>query len=97
MKHHDVRRPVGKCKGCCLNLKTVCAGELEPETQWSKGRCRYFGNLQLLEAFINRPQPTGAKLARLVRKAKARAMACEPHYNGVLHPAKFSGTRRSAD
>ena len=91
MKHHDVYRPVGKCKGCCLNLRTYCAAGLPPKDQWDGRRCKHYGDAVLLKDIQRRPGPSGAKLARLRRKAKAEAAATEPHHDGVLDPGKMAG------
>ena len=91
MKHHDPRRPIGKCKGCCLNFKASCAGGFLPEERWNGRRCKHYGDAELLEQVLSRPEPTGARRARVARKGKAAAMATEPHYNGVLDPGKLAG------
>ena len=91
MKHHDVRRPIGKCKGCCLNFKTVCLAELKPREVWSRGRCKHYGDRDLLQRALSRPVPSGTSLARLQRKAIALQTATVPHYNGVLDPGKMAG------
>jgi len=90
MKHHDPLHPIGKCKGCPLNMRTYCAAGLMPKRQWDRGRCRHYGNDGLLDQILSRPEPTGAKQARLQRRAKAIATACWPHYNGLLDPAGMS-------
>jgi len=94
MKHHDLHRPIGKCKGCCLNLKASCAAGMLPKDAWARGRCRHYGDAELLEAIQQRPAPTGAELARLRRKAVAAREATKPHYNGVLDPSKMAGVAR---
>jgi hypothetical protein len=91
MKHHDPLRPVGKCKGCCLNLKKQCLARLAPKAQWNKGRCRSYDDQALLARLLSQPQPSGAKLARQVRRAKAIEKAGQPHYNGALDPGKLAG------
>jgi len=94
MKHHDAYRPVGKCKGCCLNQKRRCAAGLRPKAQWDHGKCRHYDDQALLAEIERMPSPTGAKLARLRRKARAEQMATEPHWNGVLDPGKMAGRTR---
>ena len=94
MKHHDPRRPIGKCKGCCLNFRTLCAAGLEPKAQWDTGRCTHYGDARLLLTPPDRVEPTGAKLARARRKAKADESAGQPHYDGMLDPARLSGRSR---
>jgi hypothetical protein len=91
MKHHAAERPIGKCKGCCLNSKTYCLGGFQPKQQWRHGRCRHYGDAKLLAEILSRPQPSGTELAYLARKAKAVRTATEPHHNGVLDPGKMAG------
>ena len=94
MKHHDALRPIGKCKGCCLNRKTSCAAGLEPKAQWDHGKCKHFNDFELLEKISSQPPPTGAKLARLRRQGRADLDATYPHHNGVLDPGKMAGRAR---
>jgi hypothetical protein len=92
MKHHSSGRPIGKCKGCCLNLKRICAAGLDPKSQWKKGRCRDFGDSRMLEAFLHPAAPTGAKAARLQRKARALVGGTQPHHDGQLFvPVRLNG------
>jgi hypothetical protein len=91
MKHRVPDRPIGKCKGCCVNSKFRCLGGFQPKEMWRHGRCKHYGDAGLLEAILSKPQPTGAKLAYLERKARATLTATVPHYNGVLDPGKMAG------
>ena len=93
MKHHASGRPIGKCKGCCLNMRTFCAGRLEPKTQWNKGRCHRFDDRALLEETRHPIPPSGAKAAKLARRERAMQLKTEPHYNGHLVPAGLASTR----
>ena len=90
MKHHDPLRPVGKCKGCCLNLRTRCAAGLLPKNQWDNGNCKQYGNTQLLCEVLRTGRLSEArfavKFARQIRKAKAIAMDTEGHYKGIFDP-----------
>ena len=86
MKHHDARRPVGKCKGCCLNLKSLCAAGFEPLSQIRHGSCSHYDDAALLERVLNRPAPQGIRLARARRQQKAVTSAGKPHYNGNVAP-----------
>ncbi len=89
MKHHPGDRPVGKCKGCCLNMRTFCAAGLEPKTEWSRGNCRSRDDRSILEAYLHPTPVTGAKAARQQRRTKASRMNTEPHYNGqIFTPAR---------
>jgi len=90
MKHHDPARPVGKCKGCCLNLRTRCAAGFLPKRRWSRGRCGDYGDQALLAQVRNKPAPGGTSLARRRRRTKATLMGTEPHYNGLFDARKVS-------
>ena len=82
MKHHAVGRPVGRCRGCCLNMRTMCAAGLEPRTEWSKGRCKDRDNASVLEAYYQPVPLTGTRAAKLARRTKAVQTATKPHLNG---------------
>jgi len=91
MKSPHSPRPIGKCKGCCLNYKKFCKAGLFPKAEWNKGRCKHYNDKELLEKILIAPAPTGARAARLKRKARAASAATEPHHNGVLDPGKMAG------
>jgi hypothetical protein len=84
MKHRCPERPIGKCKGCCLNARTRCAASLEPREEWGHGKCRHFNDYALRDAIETAPRPTGAHLAKLQRRNRALQVAAGPHYNGML-------------
>ena len=93
MKNRKRGRPVGKCRGCSLNLRTVCALGLEPHAEWSRGRCRARADESLLEEVADGPPLTGAEAARQGRRAKAAITKTVPHYDGlVFAPARRGGT-----
>ncbi len=95
MKHHSTGRPIGKCKGCCLNLRTSCAAGLDPKTEWARGRCRSCNDQAVLEAYRNPPPLTGAKAAKVQRRVRAVETAGEPHHNGVVFaPARGGASHR---
>ncbi len=87
MKHHDSLRPIGKCKGCSLNLRRTCAAGLEPKAQWAKGRCACFGKLEML-AETNRFTLSGAKFSRLLRRSQALQATGTPRRNGRLYAGR---------
>ena len=92
MKHHSADRPVGKCKGCILNMRTLCAAGLMPKAEWSRGRCRKQNDAAALEAYLHAEPPVGAKRAKLARRTKAAATQTEPHHNGLVFvPARRGG------
>ncbi len=88
MKHRASGRPIGKCKGCCLNRRTECAGGVEPKAQWDRGKCHLFDNFLILEQLAAAPPPTGAKAAKLARRQRAIFASTMPHHNGQVTPAR---------
>ena len=89
MKHHAKGRPIGKCKGCCLNFRRLCAADLEPTAEWSRGRCRARNDPSYLDRFYRSTPSVGAEAAREARRARAAATKTEPHYDGhVFVPAR---------
>ncbi len=95
MKHHVAGRPIGKCKGCCLNMRSFCAAGLEPKSEWSRGRCRSWGDGILLEAFYRPAEPTGGKAAKLARRARAVQAATAAHRNGRISPGRYAPTAQA--
>jgi len=96
MKHHQWGRPVGKCKGCCLNRRTFCAAGVDPKTEWDRGRCRSLNDQDLLEAFRAAEPAQGAKAAKLVRRARAAQTRSEMHHNGLVFvPARKGGPAKA--
>lgn len=87
MKHRASGRPIGKCKGCCLNRRTSCAGGLEPKDQWDRGKCSSFDDFLILEKLAAAAPPTGAKAAKLARRRRAAFAGTTRHHNGQVMPA----------
>ena len=94
MKHHDPARPIGKCKGCCLNFRTYCMAGLQPAAAWDGRRCKHYGDARRLEEMLHPPVLAGAALARLRRRERAVVAATAPHFNGVLSPNAMAGLAR---
>ena len=88
MKRHDSSRPIGKCRGCELNMRTFCAAGLEPHTEWDGGRCR-FRNRGLAEVTSSRLAPVGAKAAKEQRRARATVLATKSHADGFAVPRHY--------
>jgi len=89
MKHHSKGRPIGKCKGCCLNMRKFCAADLAPAEQWGRGRCRAWNDPSLLDRFYHPTPSIGAEAARETRRARAASTKTEPHYDGhVFAPVR---------
>lgn len=83
-------RPIGKCKGCPLNLKKRCAVFEHPHEQWSKGRCKGYMNQELYARYLNEQSRPHEKTPKDVRKEKAAERKAIPHQDGILNPG---GTR----
>lgn len=84
MKHHAFGRPIGKCKGCVLNLRRTCAAGVDPRGQWVRGHCALANNTSQLEAYLFPAPPIGAKAAKLARKARTSARI--GRVNGFVSP-----------
>lgn len=93
MKHHASGRPIGKCKGCPLNSRTLCLARLEPRDVWRKGRCHAPQDPQLMDALTHPAPVTGAKAAKLVRRLKAHEVATTDHHNGQYVPGGAASVR----
>ena len=94
MKHHAKGRPIGKCKGCCLNMRKFCAADLDPAEVWSHGRCRACNDPSYLDRFYQPTPVAGAEAAREARRAKATSTKTEPHYDGhIFTPARRGSFR----
>ena len=92
MKHHAKGRPIGKCRGCCLNTQGLCAAGLDPKTEWARGRCRCLNDGSILDRYYHPVPLAGAKAARRARRAKAVQMNTVPHHDGhVFVPAREGG------
>ena len=87
MKHHDALRPIGRCKGCSLNLRRTCAAALEPKVQWSKGQCPSFGNQEILTQ-TSKFALSGAKFSRLLRRSQALQASAKPRGNGRVYAGR---------
>lgn len=89
--HNDAdSRPIGKCKGCPLNLKKRCAVFAHPHEQWSRGRCKGYMNTQMYADYLEEQSKTHDKTAREIRREKAAERKTTPHQDGILNPG---GTR----
>ena len=88
--HSNVKsKPVGKCKGCPLNLKNRCAVFSNPHEQWAHthGKCKGYMNETLhahyLEEQMKDPPP---KTHKQKRQEKAAALKTISHRDGILNP-----------
>ncbi len=94
MKHHAAGRPVGKCKGCRLNMRTICAAGLDPKSEWDRGRCRGRNDTSVLEAYYRPVSLTGAKFAKLARRTRATERATRSRQNGRVSPGRYVAESR---
>jgi len=88
MKHQQHCRPIGKCRGCELNMRTFCAAGLEPKAEWDRGRCRSRNRLfSDTASFV--PVLAGAKAAKQQRRLKATQLATKSHFDGFAAPSHY--------
>lgn len=86
MHSNSDSRPIGKCKGCPLNLKRRCAVFEHPHKQWSRGRCKGYMNGQIVARYLDEQARPHEKTARDIRREKAVERKTIPHQDGLLNP-----------
>ena len=91
MHSFNSTKPIGKCKGCPLNLKKRCGVFNHPARMWAKGNCRGYMNGQLYADYAERQAEFHAKTPKELRRENALIHQSEPHYNGISNPG---GARR---
>ena len=85
--HSDAdSRPIGKCKGCPLNLKKRCVVFEHPHEQWSKGRCKGYMNEQMHTHYLEERAKTHEKTSRDIRREQAAERKTISHQDGTLNP-----------
>ena len=92
-------KPVGKCKGCPLNLRTACAIHSNPSEIWAKGRCKDYGKEELLEEHLKRLEELQANprlQAKMKRREAYKSVAHKDHRLGRRKPGEISLTRTVA-
>ena len=86
MHSQNSPKPIGKCKGCPLNLKKRCGLFTHPAQMWARGTCRAYMDEQLHAGYLARQTQFQAKTPKELRRERARKRQSEPHYNGLLNP-----------
>jgi hypothetical protein len=86
MHSRNSGKPIGKCKGCPLNLKKRCAVFSNPFEMWQKGKCRGYGDEALLAEHVAAQAAVDAKQAKAARRETARRRKTEPHHDGLANP-----------
>jgi len=91
MSRHVGGKPISKCKGCCLNMRTFCAAGLEPRQEWSKGTCKVRNNYSILENYLHDIAPITLNIQQRRRVGSVK-MKTAPHYNEqVFLPDYYTG------
>ena len=83
MKQSSGGKPIGKCKGCCLNMRTFCAAGLDPKLVWAQGYCKERNNYSVLQNYLHAVGPAGSTGAKS-RRIAAVKMKTAPHYNEIV-------------
>jgi len=91
MSHRRSYSPIGKCKGCPLNLKKSCGVFPNPKAEWDKGKCKGFMNEELHAEYLKQQSEFHAKTPKEIRQEVAKRRKSEPHYDGISNPG---GSRR---
>ena len=76
--------PVGKCKGCPLNLKKRCAVFSHPQEQWAHGHCKGFMNEPLYRQYLEEQTQASPKSHKEIRQEKAAERKTVAHQNGQV-------------
>jgi hypothetical protein len=79
-------KPIGKCKGCPLNLKQRCGIFARPGRMWAKGKCRGYKSEKLYARYVEQQARFHAKTPKDLRREGARRRKAEPHYDGIVNP-----------
>jgi len=88
MRSHDLRKPIGKCKGCPLNLKKRCGLFDHPREKWAKGKCNGYMNEQLYAQYLEQQAEPPKRTLKEIRQEKAAQRNTEPHYDGKSDPGR---------
>jgi hypothetical protein len=89
MRHRHPYSPIGKCKGCPLNLRKRCAIFPNPLEQWEKGKkCEGYMNEELHSRYLKEQAEAREKTAKDVRREKATKAKTEPHHDSRLNPGR---------
>ena len=86
MRRRDPHRPIGKCKGCPLNLRKRCGVFQDPKEQWDRGKCKGFMNEELHAEYLQKQSEFHAKTPKEIRQEKSRRNKTEPHHDGQPNP-----------
>ena len=81
------RKPIGKCRGCPLNLKKRCAVFAHPQKQWRHGHkpCKGYMNQTLYEHYIQEQmQEVPPKTRKQIRQEKMAGLKTVEHQDGTL-------------
>ncbi|MBC8205730.1 MAG: hypothetical protein ISR85_05160 [Kiritimatiellales bacterium] len=86
MHSNTNKHPVGKCKGCPLNLKKRCAVFSHPKKQWAHGHCKGYMNEALYHHYLAEQMLAPQKNSKQIRKEKMNERKTIEHHDGILNP-----------
>ena len=75
-------KPIGKCKGCELNVRDRCAAFEWPMAQWAKGKCKGYNDAELIARHGAQAEDT-LVTPRERRQELFKLKKTEPHWQGV--------------
>jgi hypothetical protein len=86
MRSRALGKPIGKCKGCPLNLRRRCAVFAHPREEWAKGNCKGYMNEQLHARYLEQKAQSHGDTPKELRRQKAAERKSGPHYDGISNP-----------
>lgn len=86
MRASALCKPIGKCKGCPLNLKKHCGVFDYPREQWSKKTCEGYMNEELHAQYLEEQAQSHNDTPKELRREKAAERKSEPHWDGISNP-----------
>ena len=79
-------KPIGKCKGCPLNLRDQCAVFQYPHEEWSHGHCKGYMNDVLHAHYLEERMQPHEKSHKEIRQKKMADLKTIEHQDGILNP-----------
>lgn len=82
-------KPIGKCRGCPMNLKKRCAVFSHPHEQWNHGHkhCKGYMNQELYRRYLEEHmKEPPEKSHKEIRKEKMVELKTVEHQDGILNP-----------
>jgi hypothetical protein len=88
MRHRHPHSPIGKCRGCPLNLRKRCAVFTNPLKQWENGKCEGYMNEELYARYLKEQAERHEKTSKEVRREKTAKTKTEPHHDSLINPGR---------